>query len=254
MLLAAQKDVGFDRVLQDGGGGADDGHQFRVDLTAQLGQHPAGQIHRRHKGQAVVQQCGQGSGFLTGEAAAHPRHPGADVTGGGHRQHSGCAAAHLHHLVMGDAQVLGAGGADRGGTAADGGQRSGGTLCQLFRFMIQAGEHGIHPGAGHAVQRLIVRQQVVEIITVALGAGHAARTGVGLFQQAQLCQRRHFIAKGGTGHSHVKVVGQHTAAHGLTFETIQRHDRLQNALFACIHRHSACLLFAWLFLFSTPCS
>ena len=31
-------------------------------------------------------------------------------------------------------------------------------------------------------------------------------------------------------------------------------DRLQNALFACIHRHSACLLFAWLFLFSTPCS
>ena len=155
---------------------------------------------------------------------------------------------------MGDAQVLGAGGADRGGTAADGGQRSGGTLCQLFRFMIQAGEHGIHPGAGHAVQRLIVRQQVVEIITVALGAGHAARTGVRLFQQAQLCQRRHFIAKGGAGHSHVKVVGQHTAAHGLTFETIQRHDRLQNALFACIHRHSACLLFAWLFLFSTPCS
>ena len=37
---------------------------------------------------------------------------------------------------------------------------------------------------GHAVQRLIVRQQVVEIITVALGAGHAARTGVRLFQQA----------------------------------------------------------------------
>ena len=49
---------------------------------------------------------------------AYPRHPGADVTGGGHSQHCGCAAAHLHHLVMGDAQILGAGGADGGGAAA----------------------------------------------------------------------------------------------------------------------------------------
>ena len=36
-------------------------------------------------------------------------------------------------------------------------------------------------------------------------------------------------------------------------QAIQRHDRLQDSLLACIHRHSACLLFGFRF-FSTPSS
>ena len=146
---------------------------------------------------------------------------------------------------MGDAQILGAGGADGGGAAADGSQRLGSALCQLFRLVVKAGEHRIYPGAGNAVQRLIIGQQVVQIIPVALGAGHAPRAGVGLLQQTQLCQRRHLIAERCAGNCHVKVVCQHAAANGLAFETIQRHDRLQDSLLACIHRHSACLLFAF---------
>ena len=112
---------------------------------------------------------------------------------------------------------------------------------------------GFDAGAGHAVQRLVVRQQIVEIITVAFGTGDTARAGVGLLQQTQLCQHRHLVAQRRAGNRHVKVVCQHTAAHGLTFETIQRHDRLQDSLLACIHRHSACLLFGFRF-FSTPSS
>ena len=149
---------------------------------------------------------------------------------------------------MGDAQVLGAGGADGGGAAADGCQRLGGTGGQLFRLVVEACEHRIHTGTGHAVQRLIAGEQIIKVVTVALGAGHTARAGVGLLQQAQLCQRRHLIAKRCAGNRHIKVVCQHAAANGLPFETIQRHDRLQDSLLACIHRHSACLLFAFAFV------
>ena len=111
--------------------------------------------------------------------------------------------------------------------------------------MVEACEHRIHTGAGHTIQRLLVGQQIIKVVTVALGAGHTARAGVGLLQQAQLCQRRHLIAKRCAGNRHVKVVCQHAAANRLAFETIQRHDRLQDSLLACIHRHSACLLFAF---------
>ena len=146
---------------------------------------------------------------------------------------------------MGDAQILGAGGADGGGAAADGGQRLGSALCQLFRLVVKACEHRVHTGAGHTVQRLVIVEKMIQIITVALGTGDTARAGVGLLQQAQLCQRRHLVAQRCAGHCHIKVVCQHTAAHGLALEAIQRNDRLQDTLFACIHRHSACLLFAF---------
>ena len=246
VLLAAQKYMGLYAVLQNCGCGADHRHKLRCDLTAQLAEHPGGKIHRCYKGKVAVEQRRKGSCIFPGKPGAYPRHPGADVTGSGHSQHSGCAAAHLHHLVMGDAQILGAGGADGGGAAADGGQRLGSALCQLFRLVVKAGEHRIHPGAGNAVQRLIIGQQVVQIIPVALGAGHTPRAGVGLLQQAQLCQRRHLVAQRCAGHCHIKVVCQHAAAHRLALKAIQRHDRLQDPLLACIHRHSACLLFVLL--------
>ena len=146
---------------------------------------------------------------------------------------------------MGNAQILCTRGADGGGAAADGSQRPGCALRQLFRLVVETCEHRIHTGAAHAVQRLIVGQQIIKVVAVALGTGHTARAGVGLLQQAQLCQRRHFVAKRCAGNCHVKVVCQHAAANRLTFETIQRHDRLQDSLLACIHRHSACLLFAF---------
>ena len=53
---------------------ADDGHQLRVDLAAQLCQQPGRKIHRRHKGEVAVQQCGKSRCILAGEAGAHPRH------------------------------------------------------------------------------------------------------------------------------------------------------------------------------------
>ena len=108
--------------------------------------------------------------------------------------------------------------------------------------MVKACEHRVHTGAGHTVQRLVIGEKMIQIITVALGTGDTARAGVGLLQQTQLGQRRHLVAQRRTGNCHVKVVCQHTAAHRLPFETIQRHDRLQDSLLACIHRHSACLL------------
>ena len=109
--------------------------------------------------------------------------------------------------------------------------------------MVEACEHRIHTGAAHTIQRLIVGQQIIKVVTVALGAGHTARAGVGLLQQTQLCQRRHLVAQRCAGHCHIKVVCQHAAAHRLALKAIQRHDRLQDPLLACIHRHSACLLF-----------
>ena len=232
-------------ILQDGSRRADDGHQLRVDLAAQLCQQPGGKIHRRYKGKVAVEQCGKCCRILAGEAGAHPCHTGTDVTGRGNGQHSRCAAAHLNHFIVGDAQVFGTWGADGGGAAADGGQRPGGTCGQLFRLMVEACEHRIHTGAGHTVQRLIVGKQIIKVVTVALGTGHTARAGVGLLQQTQLGQRRHFVAQRGAGHGHIKIVCQHTAAHRLALEAIQRHDRLQDSLLACIHRHSACLLFAF---------
>jgi hypothetical protein len=245
ILFAAQKYVGLDGILQDGSRCTDNGHQLRVDLAAQLCQQPGGKIHRRYKGKVAVEQCGKCCRILAGEAGAHPCHTGTNVTGRGNGQHSRCAAAHLNHFIVGDAQILGTWGADGGGAAADGGQRLGGTCGQLFRLMVKACEHRIHTGAAHTIQRLIVGQQIIKVVTVALGAGHTARAGVGLLQQTQLCQRRHLIAKRCAGNCHVKVVCQHAAANGLAFETIQRHDRLQDSLLACIHRHSACLLFAF---------
>ena len=149
---------------------------------------------------------------------------------------------------MGDAEVFGAGGADSGGAAADGGQRLGSALCQLFRLMVQAGEHRVHTGAGHTVQRLVVGEQMIQIITVTLGTGDTARTGVGLLQQPELCQCGHLIAQRGAGDCHVKVVCQHTAANGFALEAIQRYNRLQDSLLACIHCHSACLHSLFLFL------
>ena len=245
--------MGLCGILQNRSGCTDDRNQLRVDLAAQLCQQPVGQVHRRNEGQVAVEQRGQRSGILPGKPGADPRHTGADVACRRDGQHSRRAAAHLNDFVVGDAEVFGAGGADRGGAAADGGQRLGGTLCQLFRLMVKAGEDGLHPGAGHAVQRLVVGQQIVEIITVALGTGDTARAGVGLLQQTQLGQRRHFVAQRGAGHGHIKIVCQHTAAHRLALEAIQRHDRLQDSLLACIHRHSACLLLGFCF-FSTPSS
>ena len=248
VLLTAQEHMRRGGVLQDGGGGADHRHQLRADLAAQLAQEPRRQINGCHERQVAVEQRGQRGGVFPGKPGADPRHTGADVTGCGDRQHGGGAPAHLHHLIMGDAEVFGAGGADSGGAAADGGQRLGSALCQLFRLVVKAGEHRIHPGAGNTVQRLIIGQQVVQIIPVALGAGHTPCAGVGLLQQAQLCQRRHLVAQRCAGHCHIKVVCQHAAAHRLALKAIQRHDRLQDPLLACIHRHSACLLFVLLFV------
>ena len=108
--------------------------------------------------------------------------------------------------------------------------------------MVKACEHRVHTGAGHTVQRLVIGEKMIQIITVALGTGDTACAGVGLLQQTQLGQRGHLVAQRGTGNCHIKVVCQHTAAHGLALEAIQRNDRLQDTLFACIHRHSACLL------------
>ena len=242
VTAAAQKYMGLYAVLQNRGCGADHRHKLRCDLAAQLAEHPGGKIHRRYKGKVAVEQRRKGSCIFPGKPGAYPRHPGADVTGGGHSQHCGCAAAHLHHLVMGDAQILGAGGADGGGAAADGGQRLGSALCQLFRLVVKACEHRVHTGAGHTVQRLVIGEKMIQIITVALGTGDTACAGVGLLQQTQLGQRGHLVAQRGTGNCHIKVVCQHTAAHGLALEAIQRNDRLQDSLLACIHRHSACLL------------
>ena len=253
VLLTAQKYVGLCGILQNRSGCADDRNQLRVDLAAQLCQQPVGQVHRRNEGQVAVEQRGQRSGVLAGEACADPRHTGADVACRRDGQHSRRAAAHLNDFVVGDAEVFGTGGADGCGAAADGGQRLCSALCELFRLMVEAGENGFDAGAGHAVQRLVVRQQIVEIITVAFGTGDTARAGVGLLQQTQLGQRRHFVAQRGAGHGHIKIVCQHTAAHRLALEAIQRHDRLQDSLLACIHRHSACLLLGFCF-FSTPSS
>jgi len=234
--------MGLGGILQDGGGGADHRHQLRADLAAQLCKEPGRQINRSHKGQVPVEQGGKRRCIFPGKTGADPRHTGADITGSGHSQHRCGAAAHLHHLVVGDAEILSTGGADGGGAAADGGQRLGGTLCQLFRLVVKACEHRVHTGAGHTVQRLVIGEKMIQIITVALGTGDTACAGVGLLQQTQLGQRGHLVAQRGTGNCHIKVVCQHTAAHGLALEAIQRNDRLQDTLFACIHRHSACLL------------
>ena len=67
--LASQVDPGCGGFLQDGGRCADHRHQGGADLAAQLGQPPLGQVHRRHKGQAVVEQ---------GTPAAR-RSPGSDL-------------------------------------------------------------------------------------------------------------------------------------------------------------------------------
>lgn len=139
---------------------------------------------------------------------------------------------------MRDAQVLGTGGAYRSRAAADGGQRLGSALGQFFRLMIQTGKHRIHPGTGDTVQRLIGRKQIVQIIAVALCAGHPARAGVGLLQKAKLSKCGHLIAQRCAGYRHVEVVGQDAAAHRLPFEAVQSYDRLQHTLLPCIHRHS----------------
>ena len=127
---------GWVGILQDAAAALITGTQLRADSSAaQLCKEPGRQINRSTKvrfrlSRAAKRRC------ISREDRADPRHTGADITGSGHSQHRCGATAHLHHLVVGDAEILSTGGADGGGAAADGGQRLGGTLCQLFRLMV----------------------------------------------------------------------------------------------------------------------
>ena len=139
---------------------------------------------------------------------------------------------------MGDAQVVGAGGADRRGVAAHLGQRLDGALGQTVGLVVQAGKDAVHPRAGDPVQRLAVVQQMVDIIAVALGAWHTPRRGVGLLQQAQPGQGGHLVAQRRAGDGHIKIVGKDAAAYRLALDAVEGNDRPQHTLLALIHCHA----------------
>ncbi|MPM76740.1 hypothetical protein SDC9_123739 [bioreactor metagenome] len=50
--------------------------------------------------------------------------------------------------------------------------------------------------------------QVFDVIAVTRHAGHPPRTGVGLFQQAKLCQGGHLVSQCGGGYCHIKIAAQ----------------------------------------------
>ena len=101
---------------------------------------------------------------------------------------------------MGDAQVVRPGGGDGGGETSVAAQRPRRALGQMLGLIVQIIEDVINGLALGRGQLLIGIQQVIQVIPVPLGAGHPARAGVGLLQQAQFGEGRHFIAKGGAGH------------------------------------------------------
>ena len=153
---------------------------------------------------------------------------------------------------MGDAQVVRPGGGDGGGEAGVAAQRPRRALGQMLGLTVQIIEDVINGLALGRGQLLIGIQQVIQVIPVPLGAGHPARAGVGLLQQAQFGEGRHFIAKGGAGHRKVQIIAQQAAAHRLTLHGIQGHDGLKHALLARVHCHKPCTSF--LSFFSTPFS
>ena len=137
---------------------------------------------------------------------------------------------------------LGRGGG--GGAAGQISQTAGCSGHELFRLGIHGGEQvidvaavGIRQGAG--LRRI---DQVVEVVAIALGTGHTARTGVGLFQQAQLSQRRHLVAQRCTGQCHVKVVCQQARTDRFAAVGIQGNNGFQYTLLARVHGHAAHLL------------
>ena len=207
------------------------------------GQHRV-QVLRGHKGQPAVEQLRQIGGVVPGQAGVHPRHAGTHTACAGNSQHRGGVAAHLHDLKVGDAEIRRLGRGGGGGAAGQISQAAGGCGHQLFRLGIHAGEKVIDVPAVFIAQRGGGRgiDQVIEVVTVTLCAGHPPGTGVGLLQQAQLCQGGHLIAQGGTGQCHVKVVCQQAGADRLAIVGIQGNNSFQDTLLAGIHGHAAHLL------------
>ena len=124
------------------------------------------------------------------------------------------------------------------------GQAAGRGGHELFRLGIHGGEQFVNAAAvllrqGAGLWRV---DQMIEVVAVALGAGHAARAGVGLFQQTQLGQGSHLIAQRRAGQCHVKVVCQQAGADRLAIVGIQGNNSFQDTLLAGIHGHAAHLL------------
>ena len=124
------------------------------------------------------------------------------------------------------------------------GQAAGRGGHELFRLGIHGGEQIVNAAAvllrqGAGLWRV---DQMIEVVAVTLGAGHAARAGVGLFQQTQLGQGSHLIAQRRAGQCHVKVVCQKTRADRLTVVGIQGNNSFQYTLLARVHGHAAHLL------------
>ena len=209
-------------------------------------QHHAGHQHRAevlrgHKGQPPVEQLGKVGGIVAGQAGIDAGHTGPHAACAGHSQHSGAVAADLHDLKVCDAEIRCLRCCCSGGH-------------QLFRLGVHGGEKLVNVAAVCLRQGAGLRciDQMVEVVPVALGAGYAARTGVGLLQQAELCQRGHLIAQRRTGQCHVKVVRQQAGADRLTAVGVQGNNGFQYTLLARIHRHAAHLLWFAFGLFSTP--
>ena len=194
-------------------------------------------VGRAAEGKVGVQRLGQPLGVAGPQREIQLCRARAHTARIGDGQHRRRVAAHLHHLIMGDAQVLAFGRCSHDTVARQVRQSPCGAFGQTFGVVVHLAEQKVDLPFFLSGKAGACIQKIVDVVAVALGAGHAPGAGVGLLQKAQLCQRGHFVAQRGAGHRMSELFGQQTAANRLSVRAVQCYDRPQHTPFPIVHRH-----------------
>ena len=168
----------------------------------------------------------------------------------------------LHHAVTGDEKDnhRAAGGGDQlnfahlGALFGEGGgddraagvlrQGPGGVLQQPVRVRVAEVEKSLNlllflRGEG------FLPHQLIQVKAVAQVGGDPSGGGVGLFQQAQLKEHRHFVAHGGGGDLPIQEAGYQLGAHRLPGGDVGLHDGGEDAQLPGVQFHPVHRLSFW---------